>query len=131
MIEELKLTNLVNYLGYINHNEIEQYFSQSNVGISYIPITDFFNYQPPTKTYEYLMSGLIVIATKTFENCKVINDKNGILIEDNAESFYNGLVNLQKNIQQFSAKEIYDSSQQYNWENIVSKNLIKYLEQIN
>lgn len=131
LIEELKLTNLVNYLGYINHNEIEQYFSQSNVGISYIPITDFFNYQPPTKTYEYLMSGLIVIATKTFENCKVINDKNGILIEDNAESFYNGLVNLQKNIQQFSAKEIYDSSQQYNWENIVSKNLIKYLEQIN
>ena len=47
------------------------------------------------------------------------------------ESFYNALVELQKNIKQFSAKEIYESSQQYRWENIVSKNLIKYLEQIN
>ncbi len=131
LIEELKLTNLVNYIGYLNHNEIEPYLEESNVGISYIPITDFFTFQPPTKTFEYLMSGLIVIATKTFENCKVINSKNGILIEDNGESFYNALVELQKNIKQFSARDIYDSSQKYSWENIVSTNLIKYLEQIN
>ncbi len=131
LIEELKLSNIVNYLGYINHNEIHQYFKQSNIGVSYIPITRFFNFQPPTKTFEYLMNGLIVIATKTSENCKAINNTNGILIKDNAESFYNALVNLNSNINKFAAKEIFESSQKYSWESIVSKNLTKYLEQIN
>jgi glycosyltransferase involved in cell wall biosynthesis len=118
----------IEFLGFVNHSEIGSYFNLSNLGVSYIPITDYFNYQPPTKTFEYLLSGMPVIATQTVENCKVINEMNGILIEDSSESFYNALVKFYYKRNDFDYFKIYKDSQRYSWENIVTNNLSYYFE---
>lgn len=128
LINKLNLSNCINYLGFVNHNNLDQYLKCANIGVSYIPITDFFNFQPPTKTFEYLMSGLVVIGTRTFENSKIINNNNGVLIDDNSDSFYNALVYIRDNRRLFSSREIHKSSYKYSWESIVKNNLLKYLD---
>lgn len=41
----------------------------------YVPITDYYEYQPPTKTFEYVLSGLLCLATATSSNKEVITEE--------------------------------------------------------
>ena len=98
--------------------------------MSYIPLTQYFNFQPPTKTFEYLSSGMITIATSTAENISVINERNGILIRDNEDSLFEGLRILYNNKNNYNSFQIQDNSSQYSWENIVFNNLLPYLNKL-
>lgn len=54
----IKNNNLENYIftkGYVPQRELGPIFDQANIGVSYVPIRSYFHYQPPTKTYEYLI----------------------------------------------------------------------------
>lgn len=129
LIEENKFAN-INFLGRIDNDKLGEYFKECNIGISYIPKTDYFNYQPPTKTYEYLFNGLYTIATSTYENKKIINDFNGILIEDNESDFVAKVEKLINNVNlEITRKKIVKSVERYSWENI-SKNLFDYFKSI-
>ncbi len=118
-VQHEKIDASVTITGYIPHNEITPFFHAHNVGVSYIPKTDYFDVQPPTKTYEYLLSGMPVIATDTFENKAVINDDNGVLINDTPEDFYQGLVHIYANRGKYNSDNIRVNSMQYTWEKIV------------
>ena len=59
-------------------------------------MTKFYDIQTPTKTFEYIISGLFCIATNTTANKNLINKDNGILCDDNATSFSNALMKLYK-----------------------------------
>lgn len=129
LVDKNKFKN-INLLGRVDNDKLGDYFKNCNIGISYIPITDYFNYQPPTKTYEYLFNGLYTIATSTYENKKIINNFNGILIEDNESSFIEGVEKLINNVDiKITTKEIAKSVEGYSWENI-SKNLLSYFNSI-
>ena len=127
-LEEINKKIKISYKGRKKHDELTTYFNNSNIGVSYIPITEYYNYQPPTKTFEYINHGLITIATKTYENKKIINKNNGILCEDNETSFYNALVYLFQNINSFHVDKILDTSNEYSWNNIVNETLVPILE---
>lgn len=127
-IEENKLEDIVIFHGRKLHNDLESYFESSNIGISFIPITDFYQCQPPTKTFEYINSGLYCIATNTKEHQNLINDKNGILCEDNSDSFFNALLYLSNNILTINQNEISLTLRNYTWEKIIIENLLPYLE---
>ncbi|MEA3499544.1 MAG: glycosyltransferase [Candidatus Marinimicrobia bacterium] len=129
LVKEKGLDNVVEITGYVHHNDLEKYFDTHNIGISYVPKTEFFDVQPPTKTFEYLLSGMPVVATNTLENVKVINSKNGVLIDDNSEGFYKGLIELNKSRKKYNSSTITKSVEQYKWESIVN-NFKKYLEKI-
>ncbi len=86
--------------------------------MSYIPVKPWYDFQPATKTYEYLLSGIPVIATNTYENRQVINEKNGVLIDDNPESFAIGLEKMYNNINCFDQNIIIRSVQDHEWQNI-------------
>jgi glycosyltransferase involved in cell wall biosynthesis len=118
-ILEYNLERYVDLKGYIPNRDLKQFFEKSNLGVSYIPIEPWFEYQPATKTFEYLMAGIPVIATGTFENKKVINDRNGLIINDNSESFAKSLKFIQDKIDGYNEKLIRDSVIEYNWEAIV------------
>ena len=75
-----KLENVCTTHGRIDYYKLKPFFDKCNVGVSYIPIRDYYQYQPPTKTFEYGLSGLVTIATETKSNQEVINNCNGILI---------------------------------------------------
>lgn len=127
-IIENKLEKYVHFIGKIDSDELAPYFESHNVGVSYVPIKSYFNYQPPTKTFEYLFSGLICVATRTYGNTKVINDKNGILCEDNPQSFSNALLALSNNIEKFNSSEFILGLEHFSWENIVVKKLKPIIE---
>lgn len=130
-IEEYHLEGVVTYVGERRHEELIPYFKSHNIGVSYIPLTDYYDCQPPTKTYEYLLNSMLVLATPTSENAKVINVTNGILSEDDsAESFSKGLEKLYAENHLFNFKSIYLNAQRYTWNNIVDRYLVPLIENV-
>lgn len=125
-IEDFQLKFYVKMLGYLPFEELEKFLQECNVGISYIPITNYYNFQPATKTFEYLMSGLPVIATSTFENKLIINHSNGVIIDDNPISFCKGLSEIYELLPYFNGDSIKEEFKDYQWE-IISNKLEKYL----
>ncbi len=130
LVARYHLTNAVTITGLIPHNQLKVYFDLANIGVSYIPLTDYYDVQPPTKTFEYILSGMPVIATHTTENRKIINPENGILVGDTAENFNNGLKIINEKRKLFDSRKIRDSGMDFTWENIVLNNLKVYLENI-
>ena len=118
------------FLSCIHKNKLGPFYERCNVGVAYIPKTEFFDIQPSTKIFEYLFAGMPVIATATLENKRVIMNDNGILIEDNPESFYEGLKRLYNKRHFFDSKIIKKTCGQYSWNRIVKKNLRPYLENL-
>lgn len=121
------LSKVVNLTGYVQYTKLKKYFDVCNIGVSFIPMTTYYDTQPSTKTYEYLLSGMAVIATETSENRRIINGTNGVLISDNATAFANGLEELFKRRYEFISDEIRKPMMQYTWENIVNFYLKPYL----
>ena len=115
LVKTENLERVVSIKGYVPHDELKPYFDRHNIGIAYVPMTPYFHVQPPTKTFEYLLSGMPVIATNTLENRAVINNKNGVLISDTQESFYKGLVHIYKNRDSYDSADIRSRSMQYTW----------------
>lgn len=120
----------VSLLGPIPHQKLAPYFERCNVGVSFIPLTEYFDCQPPTKTFEYLLSGMPVIATRTTENRRVITDTNGLLIDDTAEGFASGLAEMVRRRNQLDSDQIREASLEFTWERIVLENLHPYLESL-
>ena len=122
-IVDLQVEKYVRYVGRKNHFESIEFFDSCNVGVSFIPTLKHFDNQPPTKNYEYLLSGMICIATSTSANKKIINDENGIIVNDNSDSFAEGLNILYENRLKFNSFKIRQSQLNHQWSNIVEKSL--------
>ncbi len=130
LVSHYGLTDIVSITGMIPHTQLKPYFDAANVGVSYVPLTDYYDCQPVTKTFEYLLSGMPVIATSTSENRKVIEPENGVLMGDTAEDFYSGLKAIFEKRHLFDSAKIRTSSMNYTWEKIAKRNLKKYLGKI-
>lgn len=128
ILDAIRLNNIekfVQFVGEKRHEELVPYFQTHNVGVSYIPLTDYYDCQPPTKTYEYLLNTMIVLATPTYENRKVINDLNGVLLDgDRPVDFANAVTKLLQKSGQFNMNKIYNDARQYSWQNIVEQYLL-------
>jgi hypothetical protein len=71
-----------------------------------------------------------VIAVNTYENRLRVNENNGVLINDSAKDFCNGLTNIYNRRNSFNSSEIRKSVESYTWENIVNTNLKPYLQKL-
>lgn len=130
-IKSEKVENHVSYLGIIRQPELSTHLQSHNVGISYIPLTPYYDFQPPTKTFEYLLSGMAVLGTHTSEHRSIINNTNGVLVGDTANEVYNGMVEIYKNRHLYSSHKIKEQSMLYTWEAIVEKKMRPFIESIN
>lgn len=133
VLNSIKNNNLerkVSFHGSIRYPELNRFFEDNNIGVSYIPVTEYYDCQPPTKTFEYLLSGMAVLATCTKENLRVINDDNGVAVKDDVNSTYLGMVKIYQNLENYYSVEIQNSSEKYTWQNIVKNILIPFLEGI-
>lgn len=120
--------NNVKMHGYLTHDEALQFFDKCNIGVCYVPITEYYQDQPPTKLYEYLLSGMAVISTGTRSNRLVMNDANGVVINDSADSVYEGLCLLRSKMSILNSRNIVSQSQRYTWQEIVTHNLLPILQ---
>jgi glycosyltransferase involved in cell wall biosynthesis len=124
------LNQYIKTVGYIHNDQLNAYFKKANIGVSYVPITPYYTHQPPTKTYEYLLSGLPVLATATKENTKIINQSCGILIQDNEFDIARGLLDLINNVKHYDSETIRKVCQDQSWSNISKNDLRPYLDSI-
>jgi hypothetical protein len=129
-IKEYGLDEIVHFHGPIKYSDIQPFFDTSNIGVSYIPVTGYFNFQPPTKTFEYILSGLVCIATATVENIKIITDQNGVLCNDDPHSFADALESVYRNRNFWNSKNIQSSRLEYTWESIINNGLRPHLRSI-
>jgi glycosyltransferase involved in cell wall biosynthesis len=131
LISDLQLSNIVKMYGRVPHFKLKPFFDIANVGVSYIPITEYYQHQPPTKTFEYILSGMPCIATRTYENTKLITEENGVLCDDTPESFALAMEVILKNKAQYRSDNIRDSLKEFNWENIVRNRLVPIFQNLN
>ncbi len=115
------------FAGYVRRDHLAPYFRDANVGVSYVPITPYFDHQPVTKTYEYLLAGLPVIGTATSGQHSVITPENGVLIQDDPAAFAAGLHRLYHHRHGFSGTAIQQEALRYTYRNIVDHRLVPYL----
>ncbi len=121
LVEKLGLASHIHLTGRVPQDKLKPFFDSHNIGISYVPMTDYYNFQPPTKTYEYLLSGMPVIATMTHENSCIIDKKNGVLIQDTPTGVFHGMQDIYDRLYQFDSEQIRHQSQAYAWEKIVKR----------
>jgi len=126
-ISELNLESYIMFHGRIMHSELEPFFQKTNIGVSFVPIENHYQCQPPTKTYEYINSGLFCIATKTVANSNLISKNNGILCNDSEESFYEALMILNKIKSRIHSERVRATLNDCSWKDIVTNNLLQYL----
>ena len=129
MVKDLGLEHIITFHGQIPYTELKPFFDRCNIGISYVPITDYYDCQPPTKTYEYILSGLFCIATATTSNRKLIKQDNGLLIEDNAKAFALGLEQYLKIRNDLNDARIRESLADSTWKRIVTDILLSILRE--
>jgi glycosyltransferase involved in cell wall biosynthesis len=130
LVADLGVENAISLPGYIHQSQLLNYFIRCNIGVSYIPIDDIYDCQPPTKTFEYLLAGMPVIATATYENRRVINYRNGILIQDKPNYFYEAIKILYYNRYNYNSEYISRTNKIYSWKHIVESNLLPYITNI-
>lgn len=124
LLNEIMKSKNIEYLGEKNHEEAMKLILNSNVGVSYVPITEYYNFQPPTKTYEYMMNGLVTIATATYENKKIVKEGNGVLCDDNINSFTEAIKFVKDNLDKYNSNYIRECVKNNSWENI-ALNIVK------
>jgi glycosyltransferase involved in cell wall biosynthesis len=122
-IAENKLEDYVRFYGRVPYNKVEDFLKNANIGIVFLPMTPYYNHQPTTKLFEFLLAGIPVIATNTSENSSIVNESNGILIKDNVEGFVNGLKQISEKPEQLNEESIRNSVSSFTWEAIVSQHL--------
>lgn len=135
--EEQKLMDLCNQLGIadyvifhgrVPHDQLSTVLDKCNIGVSFVPLTEYYDIQPPTKTFEYAMSGLFCIATDTSENRKLISSDNGVLIDDSALAFSEALSYIENHKGEFDEQKIRKSLDKSTWKSIVNDILIPNVE---
>lgn len=126
-IHQYQLEEVVEMTGFIQRDEVGPYLSEANVGVSYVPITDYYNFQPVTKTYEYFLAGLPVIATATHEHKLIVEPHNGVLIQNTPEAFADGLETVYRQRGEYAAEEIRQRAAPYSYAHIVDTQLAVYL----
>ena len=129
LIDDLGLSDTITVHGFIPHNELYDFYRKCNVGVSFVPITPYYQYQPPTKTFEYIMAGLYTIATATNSNKDIITPDNGILILDTPDSFADAIIKIAGNNSIDSGK-IRNSLNDYQWSVIVNQRMVPTLNYV-
>ncbi len=132
--KKLNVFSKVIFTGFIEFNQLVDYYLAADVGLCYIPQTKYFDLQPPTKLFEYMAAGLVVIATSTTADKAVINNNvNGYLCNDNVEDLAATMLEAKAEFDQHSNKlkeNALITVKKYSWEYIVKNYLLPCYENI-
>lgn len=126
----LNVAEKITFHGRLPYNQLKPFFDKCNIGVSFVPMTDYYDAQPPTKTFEYILSGLYTIATATSSNKELITTENGLLIHDSITDFANAISRIWKTHTKLNEQRIRQSLEKYSWNNIINDILKPILIQL-
>jgi|GEM_PF-369412 len=124
------LSNTVHLYGRIPHNKLLPFFKKSQVGVSYIPITGWYDHQPPTKTYEYLLAGQVVLGTNTAAHQHLKNDPNVQLINDDVKSVKEGFTDIWEKYRTGTLTFSLEDYSGFTWANIINQRFLPFIESV-
>lgn len=125
---DLGISEYITFPGYIQHEELKCYLDNCNIGVSFVPMTDYYEYQPVTKSYECILSGLYTIATSTYSNKEIINDENGILIQDTEDDFARAIVEIYNKRNTIDSKKVRETLIKSQWKYLVQDTMVDILK---
>lgn len=128
-LDEKREDGRIIFHGRQSHEVMKPLFQEATIGFSYVPITEFFDVQPPTKTFEYIMNGIICIGTKTKANLEIIGERNGVVTADSEESLLAGIQDVLANMGSYNSVDIARTVEMYKWQSIVD-NFYLFLERM-
>ena len=120
-IEQHGLQNMVYTLGYIPQARLSYFFNHSHCGIAFIPLTMSYPLQPTTKTYEYLVNGIPVIATATLDNIQMVETSKvpcGVIIKDNPHEVEKAVEKILENKHLYKRDDIAREFNRFEWDNL-------------
>ena len=126
------LEGIVEMHGYVSRENMGLFLQAANVGVSFVPMTPYYDMQPVTKSYEFLLAGLPLLATRTTQNIRHVNAANGVLIDDTAESVSQGLAKLASKFSEnaFDSDRIRKAFSMNSWGNVITEHYVPYLEKV-
>jgi glycosyltransferase involved in cell wall biosynthesis len=96
---ELGVAHRVWLPGYVPYPAIPRVFGAADAGLSYLPAVKYYEGQPPMKVFEYLGSGLPVIASDVSSHRQVVQHRhNGLLSAPDPDSFAEALLTLASDV---------------------------------
>lgn len=130
-VDDFDLEKQIFPIGRIPHNELGAYFGRATVGVSFIPMTKYYNFQPPTKTFEYLLSGIPVIATKTHANEEILKDSfDSVLINDDENEFADAVSHFKNNLSNINSAAIAANAQSFSWKSIIKNQFVPLIREV-
>jgi len=130
---DLGLTQRIIFAGFIPYKAIPDHLALADIALAFISMDACFEYQPPTKTVEYLAQGLPVIATNTSGNRSFVSHGvNGILCNDTPAAFGQAIIDLLQSPHQIGrlAAHARVSVTAFNWESIVREKVIPHYRRL-
>lgn len=129
LVAEKNLDENIKFLGYINRESLLEIFKITDFGVVHVPLEKYYDCQPSTKLFEFLLSGIPVIATSTSENSSMLNSKVGVLYDSTPNGFSNALENsiYSLKLNKFSVKP--DEYKRFSW-CAISDSLYDFLNRI-
>lgn len=128
-IKNYKLESKVTYHGRLSIDEVKDVFKKCNVGVSYVPVREYYE-NGSTKTLEYFLAGMAVIATDDCVKGKIVKENMGVLCNDNPESFAEGLEKLYNNRLNYNSTFIRKQVEEYSMENTIKNKYVPYLNKV-
>ncbi len=129
-IQDNNLSEYIKYLGWQSDEIVKKYFEYCNVGVAFCPVTEYYLNNISFKFYEYVLSGMPVIATKLNDHIDKVNKVNGILIDDSPEGFYNGLEYIEKKLNSFSSDKIRKTLENNDYKYVTAHYIKPYIDKI-
>lgn len=120
-IQRFSASDYIKVHGYVPDEEITPFYDNCNVGVCFARMEDYYLTQPFTKLYEYGLSGMALISVKVKDSVRRIDEKLGVLCDDNADSFADALVQLYDNRMNYDSKHIRDCLRPYTWQSLSVK----------
>ena len=96
---KLGISDSITFTGIVDPRIVPEYIVASDIGLSIVPPFEFYKLSSPIKLFEYMCTGIPVIANEEiFEHKKVIEEsEGGILVPYSSESIANAIIYLLKN----------------------------------
>jgi len=117
LIEKMKLQENVQWVGWVNHENIFEYIRQSDIGVIPHYTSDHVNTTIPNKIFDYMACGLPVLASDAKPMKRIIEKMNcGLLFESgNAKDFTEKVIQMYQSDVDYGGNGRRAVENEYNW----------------
>lgn len=91
------------YHGHFPHDEVPEVLQAADVGVSPLPNLEAYRVSSPAKVYEYLASGLPVLASDITAHRRILDDECAFLVDPKPEQYIGAIRNIVSDREQLSS----------------------------